>query len=64
MKITVDASRCSAHGRCFAVAEAVYDVDDDGFNAMDQTEVPAGLEDAARDGAQSCPAQAITLTES
>lgn len=63
MRIVVDTNKCAAHGRCFAVAGAVYDVDDDGFNAMDQTDVPPGLELVARDGAQSCPEQAITLIE-
>lgn len=63
MKIVIDTGRCSAHGRCFAVASDVYDVDDDGFNAMDGTEVPAGLEASAREGASSCPERAITLVE-
>ena len=63
MKIVVDHDKCSAHGRCFAVASDVYDVDDDGFNAMDGTEVPAGLEPTAHEGALSCPERAITLIE-
>ena len=61
MKIVVDTDKCAAHGRCFAVASEVYDVDDDGFNAMSETEVPPGLEELAREGASSCPEQAIKL---
>ena len=31
MKITVDANRCSGHGRCYAVAPDLLTYDDEGY---------------------------------
>ena len=61
MKISVDKARCTGHARCFDVAEAVYTLDESGFNASDGAVVSPGLEDLARSGAESCPERAITL---
>ena len=63
MRIIVDHSACSGHGRCAAVAPEVYELDDTGHNAMSETEVPADLVEAARRGADNCPERAITLVE-
>jgi ferredoxin len=59
----VDPALCCAHGRCVEFAPTVYDLDDDGFNseAGNAVEVPAGQEDAATRGAQSCPDGAIQI---
>jgi ferredoxin len=66
MRISVDAGECIGHGRCYAVSPQVYAPDDEGFCADSggSREVAAGLEKAARAGAQACPAGAIKLTES
>ena len=63
MRLTVDHERCEGHGRCFAVAPDLYDVDDDGYSTIGDVTVEAGMEDAARQGAAECPRQAITVTE-
>jgi len=65
MKYTVDPALCCGRGRCYAVAPEVYRKADDGTNADTgkTVEVPADLERAARDGADSCPESAIMLTE-
>lgn len=63
MRVVVDHERCEGHGRCFAVAPAFYDVDDDGYSALDDVTVEPGMEDAAREGAAACPRQAITVIE-
>ncbi|WP_054815034.1 ferredoxin [Nocardia arizonensis] len=63
MKVVVDLNKCSAHGRCFAVASEFYDVDDDGYNAMNGVEVPEELHHLAIEGAEACPEQAITIIE-
>ena len=66
MKITVDAELCSGHGRCYSVSPDVYSADDDGFCAERGTtfDVPAGREQAARLGAESCPEGAISVDAS
>lgn len=65
MKYVVDEAMCSGHGLCAALAPEVYDLDDDGFNAhIGQTvQVPAGQEEAAVEGARSCPEAALSIVE-
>jgi ferredoxin len=61
MKVTVDKTACNGHARCYAAAPEVYDIDDDGFNVVDEAVVPAELESSARAGAEACPEYAITI---
>jgi ferredoxin len=63
MKITVDHDACSGHARCHAIAPGLYDIDDEGYSTLGELEVPAGGEQAARDGAAGCPERAITITD-
>jgi ferredoxin len=64
MRISVSESLCSGHGRCYAVGPEVYTSDDEGYCAQRGAthDVPAGLETAARAGADACPEGAITIT--
>ena len=61
MRVAISRERCVGHGRCYTVAPSVYEADDIGFNAhVGQTvDVPAGQEDAAREGIANCPEEAI-----
>jgi ferredoxin len=61
MKIRVDKTLCSGHARCFAVAPELYEIDEVGFSAIDEQEVPPGMEEVARRGADACPERAITI---
>jgi ferredoxin len=61
MRISVDAQRCSGHARCNAAAPDIYELNDDGYSAIRQLDVPAGMEAAASAGAAVCPEQAITI---
>ncbi|MEW1826809.1 ferredoxin [Streptomyces sp. NPDC088196] len=61
MKITIDSSLCSGHARCAAAAPEVFRLDDDGYALPFDGEVPAELEQAARDGELACPERAITV---
>ncbi|MGX7680030.1 ferredoxin [Jatrophihabitans sp. DSM 45814] len=63
MIVTLDQSKCSGHARCNAVAPQVYQLDDDGYCNITELTVPAGLEQAARDGAANCPERAISVQE-
>ena len=40
MRVIVDHDRCEAYGRCFAVAPALFDVDDDGYSVIDEITGP------------------------
>jgi ferredoxin len=65
MKVKIDGELCSGHGRCWVVAKEFYKLDDNGYNAErgKTVSVPAGLEKAARLGAEKCPERAITIIE-
>ena len=65
MKVAVDHELCGAHGRCYAVAESLFDLDDDGYSLPrvgDGGEVPTGQEAMAELAATSCPNSAILLS--
>lgn len=59
MKIFIDRTRCVGHARCQAIAPDLYDLDDDGFIAIDGFTVPEGSERSARNGARGCPERII-----
>jgi ferredoxin len=65
MKLTIDATKCSGHGRCYTLAPELLSYDDEGFvTARGRTiEVPPGQEAAARDAALGCPEGAVTLDD-
>lgn len=54
---------CEGWGNCHRFAPAVYPLDADGYLDLHLLDVPADLADAARLGAQVCPARAITVIE-
>lgn len=63
MRAAVDHELCEGHGRCYAVAPDLFDVDDDGYSLVDEMAVPPNREQDAREAAGACPRQAIKLIE-
>jgi len=63
MRIHVDRSKCSGHALCAAAAPDLYTLDDDGYSTVDELDVPAGMEEAARRGMLTCPERAITVID-
>jgi ferredoxin len=61
VKITVSQLECAGHGQCTLVNEKLFPLDDDGFSALTELDVPAGLEDDARRGVAACPSRAISV---
>ena len=49
MKVTVDEDRCRGHGMCLTLCPEVFHMHDDGYAVADPSEVPAGLEDGAKE---------------
>lgn len=64
MRVTVDAERCQGHNRCYALAPALFDVDDYGQAIVigDGT-VPIELAEAARLAVANCPEYAIAIKD-
>jgi len=66
MKVKIDASLCSGHGRCYVLAPDVYRLDDDGYNedrGGPPIDVEAGHEESALRGVKNCPEAAISVVE-
>jgi ferredoxin len=63
MKIRINKSLCVGNARCAAVAPELFPLDDDGYIAVEEIDVPAGKEELARRGAKSCPERIIIIEE-
>lgn len=63
MRITLDRSRCTGHGRCYALAPAVFDADGDGYGVVRRADVDPDDEPEARRGVANCPEDAIAVDE-
>ena len=63
MRVVVDAERCTGHGRCYSLVPELFEPDEEGHSQAIAADVPAGLEDKARMGAENCPEQAISVDE-
>lgn len=65
MFITIDASKCQGHGRCYSVAPNLLSDDDEGYVAQRGQcwKVPSGLEGEAQEAVDACPEAAISISE-
>ncbi|MFW6093314.1 MAG: ferredoxin [Pseudomonadota bacterium] len=63
MRAICNTELCQGHGRCEALAPEVYTLDENGYLVTETIEVPPGLEEQARLGAESCPEQCISIVE-
>jgi ferredoxin len=63
MRISIDRSLCTGHGRCFSLALEVFGHDEEGFSVLKAEKITPDLEAAARLGAGSCPERAIAVDD-
>ena len=63
MKIVLDEAMCTGHGRCYALAPAVFDADDQGHCVIKVDAVPSHLQSDARTAVANCPEAALTIEE-
>jgi ferredoxin len=63
MKIRIDKARCVGNARCAAVSEELFPLDDDGYIAVAEVNVPPGMEELARRGARACPERIIVIED-
>lgn len=63
MKVSVDNSRCEAHGMCEATVPEFFTLDDQGYSFVGKDKpVPPGQEDRVRAGVESCPVGALSIS--
>ena len=63
MKIRINKAACVGNARCAAVSEELFPLDDDGYIAVEEVDVPKGMEELARKGARACPERIIVIEE-
>ncbi len=63
MKVHVNSQICAGFGICLGIAPEVFELHDDGYAIVRVSEVKPEDEDAMRQAASQCPAQAISLSE-
>jgi ferredoxin len=63
LKIRINKAACVGHARCATVAPEIYKLDDDGYIAQTEIDVPPGQEKQAVRGARACPERIITVEE-
>lgn len=64
MKVWVDPERCQGHTLCSMIAPDSFQLSDiDGSSSAVSEEVPPDQQDQVREAAQSCPEQAILITD-
>jgi ferredoxin len=64
VKVWVDPERCQGHTLCSMIAPESFQLSDiDGSSSAIDEVVPADKADQVREAAQSCPEQAIIISE-
>lgn len=63
MKVTVDATKCQAYGRCHEHAPEVFELDEWGYaKVLIEGDLPPELEQQAAEAVKLCPANAIAAS--
>lgn len=61
MKLTIDRSACTGHGRCYSVAPDLCEPNDDGYGVIMQAAVAPELESQAHAAVANRPERAVAL---
>lgn len=62
MRLAIDSTRCTGHGRCYDIAPHLVDDDEQGNGRVRISDVPPDLEPDTDRIVTSCPERAVTLS--
>ena len=63
MKVCVDSELCSGCGPCLDLCPEACELNQKGMAIVKLDEVPAELQDACKEAADTCPTEAISIEE-
>ncbi|MFW6253575.1 MAG: ferredoxin [Chitinivibrionales bacterium] len=61
MKAIVDQDTCTGCGLCPEICPEVFELNDEGLAYPKVDQIPSDAEDSAREAADGCPVEAITI---
>ena len=61
IRVSIDETACSGHGRCYAVSPDLFGIDDDGRGVAPGNPISASALGAAQLAVDNCPEEAIRL---
>jgi ferredoxin len=59
--LSIDAERCTGHGRCYTLVPSLFDSDEQGHSVALVDVLTDDQLDAARSAVANCPEQAISI---
>ena len=63
MKVRVDPALCNGCGPCVDICPEIFELDQDGIAVVKIDHIPADLEEACQEAADSCPTETIVIEE-
>lgn len=63
MRIEADLTLCQGHAQCEEVAPEVFEVDDEGYVRVLDTDPPDTMRDKVEQAIRLCPVAALKLTQ-
>ncbi|MDO8390346.1 MAG: ferredoxin [Actinomycetota bacterium] len=63
MKVILNVDTCTGHGRCYTLAPALFDCDEQGHSVLLVDDVDGDLLAQARVAVTNCPEGAISIVE-
>ena len=61
LRVVIDKPACCGYGLCAEICPEVFKLDANGIVYVNDTLVPEGLEERAREGAEACPQAALSV---
>jgi ferredoxin len=63
IKVRVVPERCQGHARCFSIAPAIFELDEQGYIGFEQKEISPEQKELAAEAVSACPEMALELVE-